>query len=35
MAQRATQFAGREYSVQSMTKRLIALYEEIRTRPAG
>jgi glycosyltransferase involved in cell wall biosynthesis len=29
MARRALQFAGREYSVQSMAKRLIALYEGI------
>ena len=29
MAQRAAQFAAREYSVQSMTNRLIALYKGI------
>jgi glycosyltransferase involved in cell wall biosynthesis len=36
MAQRAAQFAGREYSVQVMAKRLIALYEGIcSTKPDG
>jgi len=36
MAQHASQFAGREYSVQAMAKRLIALYEGIcSTKPDG